>query len=340
MIKPINFAEFTALNLIGQSPAFTKVLNTVQQIAPYDVPVTIYGETGTGKELIARAIHYLSPRASNPFIPFNCGSLPDALFENEMFGHVRGAFTDAKNTQMGLVAQADGGILFLDEIEELSLAAQAALLRFLQDKQYRALGDASLKSADVRIVIASNVELKHLCDSGVFRKDLFYRLNIMPLTLPPLRARDGDIALLTEYLLKNLRIRYKYPTKQLHPSVMGWIKQHDWPGNIRELENILHRAFLLAEDATIRLEHILADNIIEPDSCSEVDSLQNLPFNKAKLLTISDFEKHYLDVLMYRNSGNVTQAAMQAGKERRALGKLLKKYDLNPQAYKHSITRV
>ena len=335
---PIKFAEFTALNLIGKSHAFTNVLKAVQQIAPYDVPVSIYGETGTGKELIARAIHYLSSRASNPFIPINCGSLPDALFENEMFGHVRGAFTDAKNTKAGLIAQANGGVLFLDEIEDLSLEAQASLLRFMQDKQYRLLGDVALKSADVRIIVASNVELKHLCDSGVFRKDLYYRLNVMPLALPPLRMRDDDITLLSEHLLHNLHIRYECSNKILHPSVLEWLKQQDWPGNIRELENTIHRAFLLTEDTTIQLEHILADSINQTNSRNKIETSKNLPFNKAKSLAVSDFERSYLDSLMRQNNGNVTRAAIQAGKERRALGKLLKKYDLQPQAYKHQIS--
>ena len=335
MEDPISFAEFAAFNLVGQSPSFVRVLRTIQHIAPYDIPVSIYGETGTGKELIARSIHYLSARSGKPFIPVNCGSLPDALFENEMFGHTRGAYTDAKETKAGLVARADSGVLFLDEIEDLSLGAQAALLRFLQDKRYRSLGDTADKTADVRIIAASNVQLKRLVDTGMFRKDLYYRLNVMPLSLPPLRARGDDLELLTDYFLRRLSIEYRCPPKQLHSIAWDWMKQHDWPGNVRELENTLHRAFLLSSVDTIQIQELLIQDMNHGPADCVTDALDGLPFHKAKSLVISEFERRYLEALMHNNNGNVTQAAMQAGKERRALGKLLKKHDMNPQSYKH-----
>ena len=334
MAEPISFAEFAVLNLVGRSPPFIRILKRIQRLAAYEIPISIYGETGTGKELIARSIHYLSPRSSKPFIPINCGSLPDTLFENEMFGHVRGAYTDAKNTKSGLVEQAGGGVLFLDEIEDLSLGAQAKLLRFLQDKQYRALGDTAVKSSDVRIVIASNEKLEKLVERGVFRKDLYYRLNVMPIFLPPLRARTEDLELLAEFFIRGFSIQYQCPPKQLHSAVVDWMHQHDWPGNIRELENTLHRAFLLENGDIIHLDVILAECINQHEDGPEADTLIGLPFNKAKAIAVCDFEKRYLESLMYRNNGNVTQAAVQAGKERRALGKLLKKHDMNPQSYK------
>ena len=178
--------EFLSMNLVGNSPEFLDVLARMKRVAGHDIAVSIYGETGTGKELIAKALHYLSPRAGGPFIPVNCGGLPDSLLENELFGHEDGAYTDARGRYAGLISDADGGTLFLDEIEAMSPKAQVALLRFLQDKQYRPLGGKALKTADVRIVAASNVRLEALRRGSVFREDLFFRLNVMPITLPPL----------------------------------------------------------------------------------------------------------------------------------------------------------
>jgi len=323
--------EFAALNLVGRSMAFTKVLGIVKRIAGYDVSVALYGETGTGKELVARAVHYLSPRSDGPFIPVNCGSLPDTLFENEMFGHARGAFTDARTAQAGLIDQADGGTLFLDEIEALSLKAQAALLRFLQDKQYRPLGSKELKTADVRIVTASNVAASLLREQGRFREDLYYRLNIMPLTLPPLRERAGDIEILASHFMQCLRNRYARPDKQLDATVKSWMTSYSWPGNVRELENTLHRAFLLAVDDIIEYEHLYFD---EPgsDQLPPAETVLNeLPFNEAKAIAINEFEKKYLEVLIQQSKGNVTHAAERAHKERRSLGKLLKKHQIHYQ---------
>ncbi|MEN8205162.1 MAG: sigma-54 dependent transcriptional regulator [Pseudomonadota bacterium] len=332
MDKESPLIEFTALNLVGRSTAFTKVLDIVKRIAGYDVSVAIYGETGTGKELVARAVHYLSPRADGPFIPVNCGSLPDTLFENEMFGHARGAFTDARIAQAGLIDHADGGTLFLDEIEALSLKSQAALLRFLQDKQYRPLGSKSLKIANVRIVTASNVAASLLREQGLFREDLYYRLNVMPLTLPPLRERVGDVELLAAHFMQSLRNRYAQPEKQLSPAISQWITAHSWPGNVRELENTLHRAFLLSVDDTIEYEHLYFD---EPGAgkLPQADTaLNELPFNEAKTIAINEFEKNYLRVLIQQVKGNVTRAAERAHKERRSLGKLLKKHQIYYQA--------
>jgi len=208
--------------------------------------VSIYGETGTGKELAARAVHYLGSRSSGPFIPLNCGSLPDTLLENELFGHERGAFTDAKSSQPGLIEQADGGTLFLDEVEDLSAKAQAALLRFLQEGEYRPLGSKTLKRANVRVVAASNVPFLELKKTGRLRNDLFYRLNVLPVFMPPLRERGEDILLMAEHFLIELRVRYDKPGTYLHPSSMRWIVRNDWPGNIREMENALHCGFLMA----------------------------------------------------------------------------------------------
>ncbi|MEE9494598.1 MAG: sigma-54 dependent transcriptional regulator, partial [Gammaproteobacteria bacterium] len=332
--KPFLFEDFANLNIIGQSKPFIDVLKRVRKVAAYDIAVSIFGETGTGKELIARAIHYFSPRSKYPFIPVNCGSLPDTLFENEMFGHESGAFTDARTSQAGLIAQAERGTLFLDEIEALPLSAQTTLLRFLQDKQYRILGGDSMKTADVHIVAASNENLPHLCDQHLFRQDLYFRLNVMPVTLPPLRAREGDIPLLVDYFIRRLRICYGQPARKLHPSAMERITQYDWPGNIRELENVIHRAFLLTDDDTIRIKHLQISDEQTFDAYNETDTMCDVPFNEAKALAVADFEKHYLEELMSLSEGNISQAATHAGKERRSLGKLLKKNSINPQDFK------
>lgn len=322
--------DFLALNLIGNSAVFQHILKTVQKISVYDVAVSIYGETGTGKELIARAIHYMGPRACGPFIPVNCGSLPDTLLENELFGHEKGAFTDARSEQAGLIAQADGGTLFLDEIEALSPKAQATLLRFIQDKQYRPLGGKQFKTADVRIVSACNESLEELIEAGRFRADLYYRLNVLLLTLPALRDREGDIEILSNFFLQQFHSCYNTGPKHLHHVTRQLMEQHDWPGNIRELENRLHRAFLLSDENTIMPGYLQfnVDDTTNMDLASHTEELHNLPFNLAKNNVLSRFEREYLSALMKRCEGNVTLAAKRASKERRALGRLLKKHDI------------
>src|SRR5262245_29586620 len=221
--------EFAQFNLIGCSSAFIAQLTLVKKYATCDATVLIEGETGTGKELIARAIHYLSRRRDLPFIGLNCGALPDNLVESELFGHARGAFTDAKETRAGLVAQARGGTLFLDEVEAMSPRAQVALLRFLQDKEYRPLGGTLVKDANVRVLASSNADLKGMAQQGAFRADLLYRLDVLPLRLPPLRERDGDALRLAEAFVERLNQQSAGPPKVLHPNTAGVLAAHTWP---------------------------------------------------------------------------------------------------------------
>ena len=237
------------LSLIGECPSFLDALDRLKRFTRCDAPVLIEGETGTGKELAARAVHYLSERREHPFIPVNCGALPDALLENELFGHAKGAFTDARESYTGLIAQAEQGTLFLDEVESLSPRAQVALLRFLQEMEYRPLGSPRTLQANVRVIGATNLSLEGMQAQGHFRQDLLYRLNIMPVRLPPLRERADDVLLLAEHFLAGLRRRYGRPDRYLHEDFLAWMRRHDWPGNIRELENLLHRQFLLAEQS-------------------------------------------------------------------------------------------
>ena len=319
--------DFSGYNLIGRSSAFLSTLKKVEQIASLDVAVTIFGETGTGKELIARAIHYSGTWSGGPFIPVNCGALPDTLFENEMFGHERGAFTGASKSQIGLIAQAENGTLFLDEIEALTPKAQVALLRFLQDKTYRPLGSTISKSANVRIVAASNESFNTLMSEQGFRSDLYYRLNLIPLKIPPLRQRGEDILLLAHHFQRVFQHQYKQPNKHLTAATLTTIQNHPWPGNVRELESSLHRAFLLSESDAIAPTDLFDENTHSIPNAAESEDILKLSFKEAKSKTINNFEQRYLHLLMKQFNGNISAAAKHSGKERSALSRLIKKHD-------------
>jgi len=267
----------------------------------------------------------------------NCGAIPDQLIENELFGHEKGAYTDAKQNQAGLTDQADGGTLFLDEIEAMSIKGQVTLLRFIEDNMIRPLGATKIRKVNVRIIAASNVCLSELVAQGLFRQDLFFRLNLLHLNLPPLRNRKADIQPLAEHFMQKYRHQYQQPDKRFHPDAVTWMHDYHWPGNVRELENFVHRSFLLSEDPEIIQTAINHDNV---QSCSRRKLFErrqifkfDAPFNEAKNNVINHFEQSYLTWLISSSKGNVTQAADIAQKERRALGKLLKKHDINPVRY-------
>ncbi len=317
-----NPSGFARLNLIGRSPAFLEVLRLVRRMADCDAIVLIQGETGTGKELAARAIHYLGVRRDAPFIAMNCGAVPDTLFENEFFGHARGAYTDAREARFGVIAQARGGTLFLDEIETMSAHGQVALLRFLQDQTYRPVGGHLVEHADVRVIAASNAPLADLAARGQFRQDLLYRLNLLSLTLPPLRERRGDAVLLAERFITRLSHQYRQPLRRLHPDTIAWLESYAWPGNVRELENLIHREFLLADDEVLRIDHPAASRRAVSGPMFEGD------FREAKAQAIAEFERAYVAHVLALAGGNITQAARLCGQERSQLGKLAKKYGL------------
>lgn len=322
-------------HLVGRSEVFTNILKLMSMFSRCDAPVLIEGETGTGKEMVARAIHYQSNRKDYPFIPVNCGALPDNLIENELFGHIKGAYTDAKSTQAGLVAQAESGTLFLDEIEALSHKAQVVLLRFLQEFEYKPLGGSRTYKANVRIIAASNAKLCDLVEQGVIRQDLYFRLNILALPIPSLKERGEDIHLLAEWFLNQFTQQYDLSQKYFNDAALRWMSQYNWPGNVRELENLVHRAVLVSEGDEISLQCIVNESEYvdsteyskEQDWSAEVQT--NISFNEAKTKAIDTFEKYYLSHLMRQAKGNVTLAAKQACKERRALGKLLKKHGID-----------
>ena len=318
--------------LIGRAPALLEVLAVIQRIALYDVPVVIEGETGTGKELAARAIHYGSPRRDAAFVPINCGAIPDTLIESELFGHERGAFTDARSSLKGLVDVANHGTLFLDEVDSLSPRAQVTLLRFLQDQRYRPIGGRADRQSDVRVVAASNRNLEALVEAGTFRADLLFRLKLMHVHLPPLRARAGDATLLARHFVEVLNRRYRPQTKWITPAMASWIETQPWPGNVRELENVIHRHYLLTESSEIAPPDLPSASAVSPPHTAE--TVVNLHYRSAKAAALADFDRAFLRTLLANAAGNITAAARLASKERRALGRMIRKYGLRPDVFK------
>ena len=351
--------EFARLNLVGDSPAFRQATGLIRRVARFEATTLVQGETGTGKELVARAIHYLGPRCDHPFVPINCGGMPDTLLESELFGYERGAFTDAGQRRSGLLNEARGGTLFLDEVEAMSPRAQMVLLRFLQDQQFRPLGSNTVVTGDVRLIAAGNADLAAMVRDGQFRRDLLFRLSVLVVRLPPLRERTGDAALLAEAFLGRFSRAYGLPPKCLSVASRAWLETQDWPGNVRELESLILREYLLGDGAEIELH----DSLVEPginqtpvaaaaawdtaakaaDTASQSrstplrktreDSLARgaMPFRLAKAAAVDQFEKAYLEDLMVEAAGNLSLAARHAGKDRTTLRRLLRRHGLEPQ---------
>lgn len=324
--------------LLGRAPQFVQSCELLQRFGPSNVPVLIEGETGTGKELAARAIHYLSARHDKPFVPINCGALPDHLFENELFGHRAGAYTGATQASKGMIQQAEGGSLFLDEIEALSEHGQVALLRFVQNQEYRPLGGGALQTADVRVVAASNQSLVERVERGDFREDLYFRLAVAQVELPPLRQRPGDASLLADHFLQRISKRenraFYFATDTLR-----WIERQAWKGNVRELENFVERCVLLRSGLEIRhgsegVGGAQTSEVASPTQTYTTEPCACEDFNSAKKKVIAQFERDYLTELMSSTGGNVSKAAKLAGKERRCMGKLLKKHGIDARVYK------
>ncbi|MEX3788827.1 sigma-54 interaction domain-containing protein [Paraburkholderia sp. BR14374] len=318
-------------DLVGNSPAFLKVLSTLPVIAGCDAGVLILGETGTGKELCARAVHYLSARNSKPWVAVNCGAIPNELVESELFGHVRGAFTNAHASRTGLIQEAEGGALFLDEIDSMPFGAQCKLLRFLQDKGYRPVGSSTTAWADVRVVAASNQNLNALAAVGRFRQDLFFRLSVLQLTLPPLRERREDIPVLVAHFLDHFSQRDKRPARRCSPAALRKLIDYGWPGNVRELKHVLERAVLMSSCAVLQVEDF--DMPASPgldDTCPiDADS-----FRAAKARVVESFERHYIERLLTMCDGNVTRAALAAKKDRRAFFELMRKHGIHSHQFR------
>jgi DNA-binding NtrC family response regulator len=294
-------------------------------VAKSEAAVLISGETGTGKEMVARAIHYLSPRAGRPFVPVNCGAIPVELLENELFGHDRGAFTGAAVAHTGLIQEAEEGTLFLDEVNCMPLLAQVKLLRFLQSKEYRRLGSTKALNGDVRIISASNADLDHELAAGTLRRDLYYRLNVVPIVLPPLRARGNDIVLLARHFLAQYTAKLNTPVVDFSPEAERKLLLYSWPGNVRELEHVIERMLILCDEKIIREEHIVLPSDVNPSQMS---------FQEMKASVISQFEMTYIQSLLSVYKGNITRAAQAAQKERRTFWELVRKHNIDVQQFK------
>jgi len=316
--------------MVGESPNFLLQLQKIPLIAKCDANVLIEGETGTGKEIYARAIHYCSARAGKPFMPVNCGAIPGELVENELFGHERGAFTSALTLQAGLIEEANGGTLFLDEIDCLPLTAQVKLLRFLQEKEYKPLGSARIRRADIRIMAASNLNLEQVVESGKMRKDLFYRLNIISMTLPPLRERREDIALLATYFAAKYSAEFNKEIIGLSEDAMQFLTTYNWPGNVRELEHVIERAIVMSEGLLLQSEDLVLSSGQTAGHC---ESLQ-----EAKAKEIARFERNYIQGLLRVCEGNITRAAQVAKKNRRAFWQLIQKHHIDAGRFKSTLS--
>lgn len=311
--------------LIGKTSNFLGEIKKIPLIARCDSRVLITGETGTGKEMCARAIHYLSPRTAKPFVPVNCGAIPVELAENELFGHESGAFTGANTTKPGLVEEAEGGTLFLDEIDCLPLMAQVKLLRFLQDKQYRRLGSAKVRYADVRLIVASNAVLEDAVQKGQMRQDLYYRLNVICIALPPLKERREDIALLANHFLQKFAVDFQKDVRTISAEALQKLTFYDWPGNVRELEHTIERAVVFCESSVLG-----EDDIALPSQESDPSE----SFQQAKAKIIEQFEKDYVQRLLLSCNGNISRAAQAARKNRRAFWELIRKHRINADNFK------
>lgn len=316
--------ELGLTHFVGSNPVFIAELKKIPLVAKCDAGTLILGETGTGKEIFAKAIHDLSPRSDKPFVPVNCGAIPVNLMENELFGHQRGAFTGASQSQPGVIHEADGGTLFLDEVGSLPLHAQVKLLRFLQDKEYRPLGSTKSRRANIRVIAAANTPLEGAVKAKAFRGDLFYRLNIMAFSLPPLRSRRDDIPTFAWHFLAKYSNDYSKAVTEILPDAFHKLLHHEWPGNVRELEHTIERAVLFSQQGAIRGSDLtLADE----------QTAQPLPsFHDAKARVIVQFEKDYVEGLLIAYNGNVSRAAKAAQKNRRAFWELIRKHgiDLRP----------
>jgi DNA-binding NtrC family response regulator len=301
-------------NLVGQSPEMVAIYKMVARVAAQDTTVLIQGETGTGKALVARAIHYASPRAARPFVVVDCTAVPEALFESELFGHERGAFTGALQSRRGLIETADGGTCFLDEVGELPLPLQAKLLRLLQDRVIRRVGGNEPIAVDVRIIAATNRDLRKRFEEGLFREDLYYRLNVVSIRVPPLRERRQDIPLLAQHFLNKSATAAGQPAKRLARETLGRLADYDWPGNVRELEHVIERAVTLSS----------AELILPDDLPSELGPPRLAPPTlPPRRMTLEALKHWYVQTVLEEAGGNKARAAELLGIDRRTLYRIL-----------------
>jgi two-component system response regulator GlrR len=309
-------------NIIARSEKMQRVLDLVSRVAETDSTIYISGESGTGKEVVAKAIHLVSKRRDKPFVAINCAAIPETLLESELFGYEKGAFTDAKRSHGGLFAQSHQGTIFLDEIGDMSLSVQAKLLRVLQERRFYPLGSGRPIEVDVRVIVATNKDLEAEVKNGSFREDLFYRIHVVPIDLPPLRQRKEDIPPLAEHFLRDISQRMKKDMKGFSAMAVQKLMLYDWPGNVRELENTIEHAVAITQ------HDVISEEIILP--------AKDLPAKPLKPLkeAVEDFRKGYLVRLLEFTKGNVSKAAEMAGRYRADFYNLLKKHNLKPEDFK------
>jgi DNA-binding NtrC family response regulator len=326
-------SEATFENMVGKSPAMQRVYETIQMVASTDLTVLITGESGTGKDLTARAIHALSDRAKGPFIAVNCPTVPENILESELFGYKKGAFTHATRDKKGLFQEAHGGTIFLDEIGDISPTIQTKLLRVLQEKEIKPLGDTRSIYVEVRIIASTNQPLREKIEKGEYREDFFYRLNVLPIKLPPLRKHPQDIPLIANHLLEKHCAQLGKPLKRFAPELMECFLSRTWEGNVREMENLIMQGILFCttdvihpQDIGLHLETAV-ETILDPDYTS-------MPYKTAKEESLRRFNAAYIGNLLTESGGNVTRAAKMCGLERQALQQIMRRYDIKADAYR------
>jgi transcriptional regulator with PAS, ATPase and Fis domain len=307
--------------------------NQLPTLAQTESSVVIYGESGTGKEVVARSLHMLSRRTDKPFVTVNCGALPETLLESELFGYRKGAFTDARADTPGLVDSADTGTLFLDEIGEISLSVQVKLLRFLELKEYKPLGSPKSKIADVRIIAATNRDLKKAVAEKTFREDLYYRLNIVPIELPALKDRPGDVTLLATHFLERFNSQFNKNVTIPSHEVFRKLERYSWPGNIRELENKIEQLVVMATDGTIRPDDVQFGAEALPGFGARISEGRRT-FREEKEALMRRFEKDYITAVLEQERGHVTRAAERAGIDRKNFWQLMRRHEIDTDEFK------
>ena len=318
-------------NIVGASARMQRIFRLVAKVAPTDSTILLLGESGTGKELIARSVHLQSRRAAGPFVPVNVAAIPETLVESELFGHARGAFTGANSDRAGLIEQAEGGTLFLDEVGDMPAAAQVKLLRTLESNEVRRVGERTARVVDVRLVAATHRDLVKEIAAGRFREDLYYRLNVVQIELPPLRERREDIGLLASYFLDRLAARNGRGKLAFTPEAAAMIERYDYPGNVRELENAIEHAVAVSEGRTIEAADlpasIRAPRLLPRESSDGAAPARRLPADRAAW-SLRDIEKEHIELVLERHHGNATAAAKQLGISRTTLWRKMRSYGI------------
>ena len=319
-------------DIVGKSAAMNRVYETIQMVAKTDHTVLITGESGTGKELAARAVHNLSPRQRQAFVTVNCPSVPENILESELFGYKKGAFTHAAQNRIGLFQEADRGSIFLDEIGDISPTIQTKLLRVLQEKEFKPLGDTRSISVDVRIIASTNQDLPAKISSGQYREDFYYRLNVLPIRLPPLREHPEDIPLIANHLVEKHCAKLNKPLKRISPDLMETFTRRRWHGNVRELENRIIRGILFSTNEQIRPADIESIRAESPAAIGRQEA--DLPYRQAKEDVLIRFNNSYISNLLTRHQGNVTRSAAECGLERQALQQIMRKYGIRAELFR------